>query len=287
VELVEIRNTDTLESLDPPEVLLFRLTEYLVSGTEDAKQLCERFSSWSQANPQVHLRDSINSQQVVTDRYQMANITVELKKALSTLQKNDIHLQVPAFTLITTSTPCPVDFPFPALLKLTGATTVSGAHVMYLVQSASSLSNLVASMRDQGDSRKYILQEFVNHDATIFKIFVLGKSISVVSRVSLPNLPFSALPADEILKMDSQEWKHSLPAPYTTSETGKKPPPPQEHLEIVSSALSRITGLTMFGYDVICNSSTGSYAVVDINYLPDYVGVEDFPALLLEHLLAT
>jgi len=39
--------------------------------------------------------------------------------------------------------------------------------------------------------------------------------------------------------------------------------------------LDHMQGLTMFGFDVIRNSRTGQYGVIDLNFWPGYVGVAD------------
>lgn len=35
----------------------------------------------------------------------------------------------------------------------------------------------------------FIVQEFYNHNSTIFKVFVIGDYLYVVKRSSLPNMP--------------------------------------------------------------------------------------------------
>ena len=44
-------------------------------------------------------------------------------------------------------------------------------------------------------------------------------------------------------------------------------------------------GLTLFGYDIITNIDSGKHAIIDVNYFPDYKGVDSVHARLLQHLI--
>lgn len=56
-------------------------------------------------------------------------------------------------------------------------------------------------------------------------------------------------------------------------------------MKAMAQVLGETFGLSIFGFDVITNVATGKHAVIDINYFPGFIGVEDFPSLLFQHLL--
>lgn len=99
---------------------------------------------------------------------------------------------------------------------------------------------------------RLFLQEFINHDGTIFKIYVLGEHTHVVSRVSLPNFPAlgvllteqeltnKGVPETEIVTFDSQKWKHELPPHLTTATTGKLAPPSPAEVKDFSKTMSEL-----------------------------------------------
>lgn len=150
----------------------------------------------------------------------------------------------------------PSDFVFPAMVKTLQASGAYSAHDMAVVWSKEDI--------DQFSYPLYV-QEYINHDGTIFKIYVLGKDHFNVTRVSLPNFP---LDYQAPMRFNSQEWKHELPPELTKEYTGKRKAPEHDLIAAASSAVSKLLGLTIFGFDVIENVQTGQYAIIDVNYFP-------------------
>jgi len=152
------------------------------------------------------------------------------------------------------------------------------AHMMGVLFSENDFNLLIS----QFGQSKWILQEYLNHNATIFKVYALRSLSHVVARVSLPN--FGKNETSPVF-FDSQEWKDKLPDHLTMPISGKALTPPLEDIQKVSTAIGENLGLSLFGYDIIVCVETGKYAVIDINYLPDYRGIHEFHSLLLELLL--
>ncbi|PNW85347.1 hypothetical protein CHLRE_03g182100v5 [Chlamydomonas reinhardtii] len=162
-----------------------------------------------------------------------------------------------------------------------------------------------------------VVQEFVNHDATIYKVYVAGNKVFHTVRPSIPNVPHTrpaaeALVASGVLTFDSlKSLPTKLPsdaspaasaasaavpaaaaaaAPAATSFT-----PSQEVLELLAAHLRAALGLSLFGFDVVVRTveedeeqkeATEPHAakprelvVVDVNYFPSYRGAKGAPAL--------
>ena len=150
----------------------------------------------------------------------------------------------------------PSDFQFPAMVKSLVASGSLSAHDMAVVWSVKDI--------DQFTYPLYV-QEYINHDGTIFKIYVLGEHNFTVTRVSLPNFaPEYQAP----MKFNSQDWKHQLPPELTKDYTGKRQEPSREVIAGASKSVSELLGLSLFGFDVIENVDTGRLAIIDVNYLP-------------------
>ena len=189
----------------------------------------------------------------------------------------------------------------PLMVKPLVAAGTKESHFMTIVLKLSALSELPP---------RSIIQEYVNHDATLFKVYVLGEQVFVYQRPSLPNLP----PCQHIrtaavgaLKFDSQrpypnladfgieEWvdednqdeiktpRHgALSYPGDESHYHEVPITADEIRPVVER-LRQSFGLELFGFDIL-RTPQKEYLVVDVNYFPSYKEVPNFPSLLAHYL---
>ncbi|KAK7904888.1 hypothetical protein WMY93_017495 [Mugilogobius chulae] len=109
-----------------------------------------------------------------------------------------------------------------------------------------------------------VIQSFINHNAVLYKVFVVGDSHTVVERPSLKNFPPG--PADRKAIFFNS---HNVSKPESSSDLTSR-----------DNAL----GVSLFGIDVIINNQTGQHAVIDINAFPGYEGVPEFFNDLLNHI---
>jgi len=148
-----------------------------------------------------------------------------------------------------------------------------------------------------------MIQHFVNHDALIYKIYVLGKHTFAQTRPSIRN--FSQHEGD-VLYFNSQTSMPELlmdPKQFEMKKQGILPKwwditDKQEvaHWHEVSQVMSNATDMHIFGYDVCIennndddtgnnNGKKKNYYIVDFNYFPGYKGITNVHELMLEHLL--
>ncbi|XP_069887564.1 inositol-tetrakisphosphate 1-kinase isoform X2 [Dipodomys merriami] len=131
-----------------------------------------------------------------------------------------------------------------------------------------------------------VVQNFINHNAVLYKVFVVGESYTVVQRPSLKN--FSAGTSDrESIFFNS----HNVSKPESSSVLteldkieGVFERPSDEVIRALSSALRQALGVSLFGIDIIINNQTGQHAIIDINAFPGYEGVSEFFTDLLNHI---
>ncbi|KAB0350386.1 hypothetical protein FD754_015243 [Muntiacus muntjak] len=131
-----------------------------------------------------------------------------------------------------------------------------------------------------------VVQNFINHNAVLYKVFVVGESYTVVQRPSLKN--FSAGTSDrESIFFNS----HNVSKPESSSVLtaldkieGVFERPSDEVIRELSRALRQALGVSLFGIDIIINNQTGQHAVIDINAFPGYEGVSEFFTDLLNHI---
>ena len=168
---------------------------------------------------------------------------------------------------------------YPLIAKPLQAAGTKLSHHMTVLLNASSLEHI--------DTSSCLLQEYANHDAVLYKVYVLGNNVRVYQRPSLPNLPPLDTFADEgkttesrhspsYVDFDSQrpyprlsafgvkEGKYSAkgtPPPAFLSSLAK---PTATHPKIAVTAdevqpivdtLKNAFGLELFGFDILIASS--------------------------------
>jgi len=85
------------------------------------------------------------------------------------------------------------DIKFPVVVKTTLACGTTASHQMGIVFNAKGINTFTPP---------FLVQEFYNHNSTIFKVFVVGDRLHVEKRKSLPNLPTDY---EETIYFDSQQ----------------------------------------------------------------------------------
>jgi len=180
-----------------------------------------------------------------------------------------------AFILHDISDLSPLDnFKFPLICKTTQASGGLSSHEMAIINTPEQLSLIPFS--------PIYAQEFFNHDATIIKVYCIGSKIWIMRRKSIKNID---LGNDGPIFFNSQDMKDELPPQLSCDYAGNLPIPDQSEIDPIANALSELLGLSIFGFDVIKNINTGKWAVIDINYFPDFRGV-DFFETLKNHLFS-
>lgn len=182
---------------------------------------------------------------------------------------------------------------FPIIVKPLVAAGTKASHAMAVVMDPSRLECVVSKA-------PCLCQEYSNHDALLYKVYVLGDFVSVYKRRSVPNLPKDCKSKLTYVEFDSQrpyprlvDFGFEDPSRKRPRDSFPLPPPPKdvvtvEEIQPVVKALKNAFGLELFGFDVLISSAAASgtrqMLVVDVNYFPSYKEVPNFPALLAKHL---
>ncbi|KAI8876115.1 hypothetical protein K501DRAFT_56879 [Backusella circina FSU 941] len=184
-----------------------------------------------------------------------------------------------------------IDIQFPALCKRRTACSSKEAHEMVLVPNSIGMMKLNHYFKDD----PVILQEFVQHDGVIVKVYVADGHITASTRPSFKNLS----PTGDIVHFDSQ----ALPKTFDTAapleegleEVFLRMDPNGVHihkeaildlniLKRMTDSLQERLGLTFFGFDVLIESGTQRYYIVDVNYFPGFKNVDGFHSIFIDIL---
>lgn len=123
-----------------------------------------------------------------------------------------------------------------------------------------------------------VAQSFVNHNAVLYKIFIVGDYHCVVERPSLKNFypgNFDTINFDshDVSKADSKSALSVLDPTDLNTETIKPNP---ERLTDIVGRIRKALGMSLLGVDVVIENETGKYAIIDINAYPGYDGFPNF-----------
>lgn len=129
-----------------------------------------------------------------------------------------------------------------------------------------------------------VAQNFINHNAILYKVFVVGDHFHVVERPSFKNfyqedcnlLSTIFFNSHDISKSGSRS-KWSVLSEQDIPLTAK---PNYEIFETIVKSVQKIFGLVLVGIDVVIENHTEKYAIIDVNVFPGYDGYPNF----FEHL---
>uniref|UniRef100_A0A7N2N5Y1 Inositol-tetrakisphosphate 1-kinase n=1 Tax=Quercus lobata TaxID=97700 RepID=A0A7N2N5Y1_QUELO len=143
-----------------------------------------------------------------------------------------------------------------------------------LIADGSAKSHELSLAFDQKSLQKLepplVLQEFVNHGGVLFKVYIVGETIKVVRRFSLP---------DDVCKreLSKNAGVYHVPrvscAAASADDANLDPRvaelPPRPLLEKLAKELRHRLGLRLFNLDIIReHGSRDRFYVIDINYFP-------------------
>ena len=292
------------------DLILHKLTEDILTcslndhNKEAALHRVQSLKRYQElVNPSCCLVDDPSNVQTLMSRSDIAEV---LQSCLGNMKSaSGIRVRAPKFLVVDTA--YFIHFPdkieqqlltrglsVPLIVKPLVAAGTKESHSMTVV-----LKHLAFSQLTPG----YIVQEYVNHDATLFKVYVLGENVYVYERSSLPNLP----PANELttaldyLKFDSQRPYPRIqdfgmscdggPTGFVADDhstnftsCGTHSPITADEVRPLVERLRQAFGLELFGFDILVSRDEGEWLVVDVNYFPSYKEVPNFPSLLAHYL---
>ncbi|XP_031480433.1 inositol-tetrakisphosphate 1-kinase 3-like isoform X2 [Nymphaea colorata] len=132
-----------------------------------------------------------------------------------------------------------------------------------------------------------VLQEFVNHGGVLFKVFIIGETIKVVRRFSLPDVKKS----ERLHNVGVIQFPRVSCAAASAHDADLDPYvaefPPLPLLEKLAQELRLRLGLQLFNIDIIReHGSRNSFYVIDINYFPGFGKMPDYEQIFTEFFLS-
>jgi len=132
-----------------------------------------------------------------------------------------------------------------------------------------------------------VAQDFINHNAILYKVFVVGERFHVVERPSFKNFYQEDCNLLSTIFFNSHDisksWSKSKWSILSEQDIPLTIKPNYEIFEMIVKNIQEIFGLILVGIDVVIENHTGKYAIIDVNVFPGYDGYPNF----FEHLIDT
>ncbi|KAM9340983.1 inositol-tetrakisphosphate 1-kinase-like [Symphorus nematophorus] len=281
IEVVQLDLSQPLEEQGPLDVIIHKLTDLILEADQNDSQavlLVQRVQDYIDAHPETIVLDPLPAIRTLLDRCKSYQLIHRIESCMQ-----DERICSPPFMVLNTD--CSPDvleqikrqgltFPFICKTRVAHGTN---SHEMAIIFSEEDLNDVKPPC---------VIQSFINHNAVLYKVFVVGDSYTVVERPSLKNFPAGPADRKAIFFNSHNVSKPESSSDLTTRENveGVSQPPSDDVIRELSRSLRQALGVSLFGIDVIINNLTGQHAVIDINAFPGYEGVPEFFNDLLNHI---
>ncbi|GLT65217.1 hypothetical protein SLA2020_376610 [Shorea laevis] len=160
-----------------------------------------------------------------------------------------------------------------------------------LVADGSAKSHELSLAYDQYSLRKLepplVLQEFVNHGGVLFKVYIVGETIKVVRRFSLPDVTKRELSKNAGVFQFPRVSCAAASADDADLDPSVGELPQRPLLERLAKELRRRLGLRLFNLDIIReHGARDHFYVIDINYFPGYGKMPEYEHIFTNFLLS-
>ncbi|BES99604.1 Inositol 1, 3, 4-trisphosphate 5/6-kinase [Nesidiocoris tenuis] len=271
-ELVKLNLNACLEDQGPFTVIIHKLTDIIASAVRNdikAIKMLQHVENYIKSNPEVVIIDPVENVRKLLDRYRTYGVIND-----SDLHKIDVF--TPPFVDLTSNDPAVnletlkrsgVCFPFVCKPLVANGTD---CHKMAIVFNEKGLKDC---------SPPCVAHSFVNHNAVLYKLFIVGNEYHIAERPSLknfypdPDRKTIHFDSHDVSKPDSSSSLSVMDDVETTEENQNVDP---EKLKQIVSILHEELGMNLLGVDVVVENTTGRHAIIDINPYPGYDGYPDF-----------
>ncbi|GAV08944.1 hypothetical protein RvY_18562 [Ramazzottius varieornatus] len=291
-ELVQIDFKRPLDQQGPFDIFLHKLTDIIVKAEQDNMddsqevELFRVLESYMKSHPETIVIDPIDNLKKLLLRQRQYHLIATSEACI-----NHEMVFTPNFIELYSTDPESMledlrraEVSFPIVCKAQQAHGSSDAHRMMIIFNAAGLQSIKVPC---------VAQSFVNHDAVLYKVFVIADNFYVVRRPSFENFHSTDLPpvVFDSQNISSASWLYEDPSTKFQSSISPTSVSAKPVFELDSKIVQRIVrgvrkqfGLSLIGIDLIVEKASGRYAIIDVNAFPSYDGVPNFFQHLLGHI---
>ncbi|KAG5846897.1 hypothetical protein ANANG_G00119850 [Anguilla anguilla] len=270
-----------LEEQGPLDVIIHKLTDLILEAEKNDTQallLVQCVQDYIEAHPETIVLDPLPAIRTLLDRWRSYQLIHRIESCMQ-----DNRICSPPFMVLNSEygpdtmkqiEKHGITLPFICKTRVAHGTN---SHEMALIFSEEDLKDVKPPC---------VIQSFINHNAVLYKVFVVGESYTVVERPSLKNFPSGPAEREAIFFNSHNVSKPECSSDLTSRDNveGVFQLPSDDVIRELSKAVRQALGVSLFGIDVIISNQTGQHAVIDINAFPGYEGVPEFFTDLLNHI---
>ncbi|XP_029475966.1 inositol-tetrakisphosphate 1-kinase-like isoform X2 [Rhinatrema bivittatum] len=268
-EVTEIDLSKPLSSQGPFDIIIHKLSDLMVGSVHDLQShhLIRSFQAYLETESRTILLDPLPAMRTLLDRFQ----SYRLLQNLQSLYRADNCIFSPPYIEVLTGDQSKIlrhirkqQLTFPFICKPRVAHG-SSSHQMALIFNQDGLGQVKPPC---------LLQSFINHNAILYKVFVVGSAQFVVQRPSLKNLPLGESEKKTIFFNSHEVSKPESCSHLSTSDKGQNTagPPSPDIVQQIVQGLGSALGISLFGVDLIVDTQSGRCAVIDVNAFPGLPG---------------
>lgn len=278
IDLIEVDLDRPLEEQGPFDLIIQKLTEYMaaaIKGSKEAMKTLKGVEMYINDHPEIIVIDPMESVRKLFDRITSYQIMKECE-----ILEEGAMVSIPNFAQIDE-----LDFKlnlkkiksagvsFPMVCKTVIGHGSESCHEMAVIFNEEGLKDLMPPC---------VVQQFVNHNAVLFKVFVAGNNHYIVERPSIKNFYMKDVKDQKTIFFSSHDVSKPDSGSYLSEldedDKDDSVTTPDEDLVLkLVQKLQPKLNLAMFGIDIIVEKGTGHHVVIDINYFPGYEGAPSFP----------
>ncbi|XP_014667166.1 PREDICTED: inositol-tetrakisphosphate 1-kinase-like [Priapulus caudatus] len=281
MELVKVDLNRPLVEQGPFDVFIHKLSDVMAKaglGDQRSHEICTSIEEYLARHPSTLVLDPLPRVRCLLDRYTqyslldngpMSGLGDVFTPSFVELKTKDVTENLKLLRMAN------VTFPF--VCKPLVAHGSSSAHEMSIIFNEAGV---------QGVTPPCVAQTFVNHNALLYKIFVIGDQHFTIERPSIRNLYSGGQKTVFFHSGDvsGANASSSLNDVEQADVPASVRPQPMKLSRLVDVVRERLQ-LALCGIDVIVEHGTGRYAVIDINAFPGYDGVPDLFEVLLGYIV--
>lgn len=245
------------------DVLLHKLTYDLADRTLKPKM--DQLAAYLRQHQEIKVVDPLSSLELLLDRSKtlamIARADLPVPKAIDLESSEDVEIA----ELLAKG-----KIRLPVICKPIACSTAISHDLIIISKMEDFQQHLVSD-------RRYTIQEFINHNGRLLKVYNIGSRIFIMPRPSISNVETK----EAAIAFDSQKPFPNLFRGEIAAVTK------QEHnaMETIASRLCSVFQISLFGFDVIQDAETCQYFVVDMNYFPSFSSVPHLNEVMASYLI--
>ncbi|KAL0120179.1 hypothetical protein PUN28_008081 [Cardiocondyla obscurior] len=268
----------SFEKQGPLHVFLHKLTDmqtHAESGDKNAEDIVSRLQEYIAKHPDLIVIDPLDNIRNLSNRcksYEFIQEGIRFKGVFTPnfveIKSRNVH------EIASTLKKHGIKYPF--VCKPLMAYGSSDAHKMMIIFNERDLKDCQLAC---------VAQEFINHNAILYKLFVVGEHFQVVERPSFKNFYQEDCNSLSTIFFNSHDISKSCSRSKWSILSEEDIPltvkPSYQIFATIVKNIQEIFGLILVGIDVVIENHTGKYAIIDVNVFPGYDGYPEF----FEHLI--